>query len=726
MDVALPGPAALLAEDRFVRSVAWSLLHDPDLAADAAQETWLATIRAQPEARGGLRGWLTTVARNAARLGRRGDARRAGRERAAARPEGVPSVAEVVEREETRRRVVDAVLSLEPAARDVVLLRFFEDLPPREVARRLGVPVDTVRSRTRRALETLRARLDQEHGGDRRRWILALLPLARRPSGAAVAAGAGAAVAWKASLVAGVVAVGGYALWRAARPADDAPAPPQEVASGSEAGNASLAGAPRPAVAAPPPAAAPESPKPAAESPRVRGRVVDAAGNAVGHAAVWIDVAFPGHGSVRAVSAGDGSYELPAAAGPHVVMARAPHTATSRAEVTLAAGASEAAVPDLVLTEGATIRGRVLDANGRPAATVRVKGFATGGTTEVIDTVFEGKALHFAMDDVVTDADGNFVLSGLEAGVPHKVWLETYMTPDFKGEPEQVTGAMPGGPPLEFRYVPRNALRGIVLDARTKEPLPRFWVNGLLVRSDEGRFTVPAGVGGKVVVRARGYLEEAQDNPASQEGDRAPTLVFRMALDPDAGTLAFAVRDEAGNPVRDFHVQASGPGFSVDDDDLSATGGEARLSGLAAGEYRGHVTAPGYGLADLTATVPKAGEARVEVVLARSSPVHLRVLDARGNVARWAKVSIADAKGAGPTWRFRFDRMQGTAFGLTDMTWYAATPPAEANLSEAEGRIEGLPAGRYVLHAAQDGVAKDVPFEVVAGKETTLEVKLSR
>src|SRR5262245_59114110 len=131
----LHDPAALLADDRFVRGVAWSLLHDEDRAADAAQDTWVAALERPPEPRGGVRGWLSVVTRNAARLAHRREMRRTSRERRASRPEGVPSVADVVEREETRRRVVDAVLSLEPASRDVILLRFFEDLPPREVAR---------------------------------------------------------------------------------------------------------------------------------------------------------------------------------------------------------------------------------------------------------------------------------------------------------------------------------------------------------------------------------------------------------------------------------------------------------------------------------------------------------------------------------------------------------------------------------------------------------------
>jgi len=62
--------------------------------------------------------------------------------------------------------------------------RFLEELPPREVARRMGVKVETVRTRTKRALARLREGLDGEYG-ERKPWSLALSPLAlpRRAAG---------------------------------------------------------------------------------------------------------------------------------------------------------------------------------------------------------------------------------------------------------------------------------------------------------------------------------------------------------------------------------------------------------------------------------------------------------------------------------------------------------------------------------------------------------------
>jgi hypothetical protein len=72
--------------------------------------------------------------------------------------------------------VVKAVLELDEPYRSTVLLRYYEDLPPRDIAKAMKIPVETVRTRLKRSLALLRAGLDAEHRG--RSWCLALAPVA--------------------------------------------------------------------------------------------------------------------------------------------------------------------------------------------------------------------------------------------------------------------------------------------------------------------------------------------------------------------------------------------------------------------------------------------------------------------------------------------------------------------------------------------------------------------
>lgn len=187
-----PEREELIGRDRFLRSLARGLVLGGEDPADAAQEAWLASLEHPPRPGPGLSGWFATVLRNSLRRSRRARLRAAAREAAVARKEAVPPAAEVRAREAVRRDVVEAVLSLSPEHRDVVLLRWFEELSTRETARRLGVPPGTVKSRLHRAHAELRRRLDDRHG-DRRAWAATLLPLAARRS-PAFALGAAAVV----------------------------------------------------------------------------------------------------------------------------------------------------------------------------------------------------------------------------------------------------------------------------------------------------------------------------------------------------------------------------------------------------------------------------------------------------------------------------------------------------------------------------------------------------
>ncbi|MBC8329437.1 MAG: sigma-70 family RNA polymerase sigma factor [Planctomycetes bacterium] len=164
----------LLRHQSWLKALARRLAQDEAGAEDLVQETWAAAVQRPPKRAGEIRGWLFGVLKNLASNQRRADARRLAREAQLARKAGAASVADSVDRAVLQTRIAEEVLALDQAGREVVVLRYFEDLPPRVIAARLGISVDSVRKRLQRARERLRARLGREYGEDWRPLCLAL------------------------------------------------------------------------------------------------------------------------------------------------------------------------------------------------------------------------------------------------------------------------------------------------------------------------------------------------------------------------------------------------------------------------------------------------------------------------------------------------------------------------------------------------------------------------
>jgi RNA polymerase sigma factor (sigma-70 family) len=213
-----PDAKLLIEHASFVRRVARGILSDEDAVEEIVQGTFLQALRHPPRA-SSLRAWLARVARNLAISRWRADRSRHDRERATARREPVSGPEEAAQRLETQRRVVEAVMSLDEPYRMAIMHRYFDDLSPPEIAAHLGIPVQTVRTRLKRALAALRARLDAEHGGAGRACVLALFPLLDPSTRCAVGAGAiGGALAMKKIAVGVAIAAlcaTGWVTWRA-------------------------------------------------------------------------------------------------------------------------------------------------------------------------------------------------------------------------------------------------------------------------------------------------------------------------------------------------------------------------------------------------------------------------------------------------------------------------------------------------------------------------------
>ena len=160
----------------FAQRLAHSLVVDPHGAEDAAQNAWVAALERPPRQSGSLRAYLSTILRRGLARTARDEERRREREALNASSERVASSAELSEAMEAHRLVVDALLELDEKSREVLLLRYFEDLPPRTIAARLGIAVETVRTRHRRALAKIRGRLEERDGQAFRALAFLALP----------------------------------------------------------------------------------------------------------------------------------------------------------------------------------------------------------------------------------------------------------------------------------------------------------------------------------------------------------------------------------------------------------------------------------------------------------------------------------------------------------------------------------------------------------------------
>lgn len=155
-------PHVLTAEPRVLRWLG-GRGHDEASALDvwhgALEQVLAAGTRPRPEA--GPAAYLWTAARREAyRQERRLLAEALGEERALATPSAERTPLEACLAAEAHGEVRAAVETLPRPFRAVVVRRYFDGLSPTEVAHALSIPVNTVASRTHRALRLLGQRLD--------------------------------------------------------------------------------------------------------------------------------------------------------------------------------------------------------------------------------------------------------------------------------------------------------------------------------------------------------------------------------------------------------------------------------------------------------------------------------------------------------------------------------------------------------------------------------------
>jgi RNA polymerase sigma-70 factor (ECF subfamily) len=144
----------------------------PEVAKDIAQESLVRFFRSLDrfDADQPVDPWLFSIVRNQVRDNARRervrrhdslDAWLAEGGQKAAGPEGDPAL--MAERRELQQRVWRAISQLGDAHREIIVLRDYNDLPYREIAKVLAIPQGTVMSRLHAARKRLREILRTEH-----------------------------------------------------------------------------------------------------------------------------------------------------------------------------------------------------------------------------------------------------------------------------------------------------------------------------------------------------------------------------------------------------------------------------------------------------------------------------------------------------------------------------------------------------------------------------------
>ena len=136
-------------------------------AEEAVQDAFVKAYRALGRFRDGapFRPWLLKIVANEARNRRRSAGRRAGLTLrvagTAASGDAAPSPEAAALTGERRGELLDAIGRLDDRDRDILVHRFLLELDEQETAEALGIRRGTVKSRTSRALERLRAQVPE-------------------------------------------------------------------------------------------------------------------------------------------------------------------------------------------------------------------------------------------------------------------------------------------------------------------------------------------------------------------------------------------------------------------------------------------------------------------------------------------------------------------------------------------------------------------------------------
>ncbi len=574
---------ALLEHSGWVRELARRLANGAD-ADDLEQATWLAALRHAAARRAPAREWLAAIARNYVRQERRAAGRRSEHEARAARGEDLPSTIDLLARAELQRKLVAAVMQLDEPYRTAVLLRYFESLPPREMAARLGVPIATIRTRVARGVERLRELLDGEQGGRRELWIAALAPLWPEPT--PISAGLGALLVVNAKIVVccAVVAAVGALSWWGWGPARSRASESEATATGPARPRGVSSAASAPAAARPTPSQestrtesrrapsavtthAADRPLASDPSSRVSGRVVDASGEGVeGLRVVARSTEEPTAGSdLDAISGPGGAFVFPA--GPPLGTLRV----EARQWVTLLSTRfSSAAREDLGLVCAPRIElaGLVSDERGAPVAGAQLELVLPDDLRARLGVVLDSAETQ--RWSATSEADGTFSFDGAPQLAGARLIARAEGFVDWRSSaPEHNDTA------LELKLVRAAAadgvVRGVVLDRAARPIAGAYVALGVDTQRarDDGQFafqlddpqsfTRRFGARADKLTAIAPGLAPTSFEPPSENGELLWPSFVELVLEQPTLSLVGRVEDVTGAPLAGVRVFVSDP-----------------------------------------------------------------------------------------------------------------------------------------------------------------------
>ncbi len=544
----------LLGDSRWLTDLARRLVDDAEDAADIVQETLHVASQHGPRTGSTARAWLRSIVRNRAL-----DVLRARRSRRAAylraRPAGAAAATvDVVAKAEVHERLVRTVRELPEPYRTTVLLRFFEHLPPREIAARLGVPVPTVHSRLQRGLARLREALRRACGDE---WPLTLAPLV----GTTWSTSSLLAVSLMKILLTSCLVIAAVAVAAFLYQGEEVTAPVEAVGATSDSGaDVDPAGPADPAARVDDRTAVAIGPVSAdssladggaATDPNRRGRVIDVHGTGIQGVALSSGLAASGAG---------GAFEFPA------TLATDRIRSTDQRWATVLAGSARVAtanVSTVVVAPSLELAGRVTDPDGSPLP---------GAGVAVHLPSHLGADLGVALDYSITevwqvrcDADGRFVLRDVPAVAGGSLVAELggYL-PTIVPLPGASTSLLE----LELERPGPGAtlVGGIVVDAFGAAVAgARVSAGRAVSRTDDrGEFTVDLAADGgrhlgRIVAVAPGMQPATFEPPVGAGGQTAwpERIVMRLGAAPL--TIAGRVVDGVGRPVEGARVWIGDP-----------------------------------------------------------------------------------------------------------------------------------------------------------------------